>query len=67
MRMPKLMRIDNFSDWSGIGRTRVYGLIGVGTLRAIKIGRRTLIDVEAANEWLNNQPVANIRMGGRTA
>lgn len=67
MRMPKLMTIDNFVDWSGMGRTRVYGLIGAGDLRAIKVGRRTLIDVEAANEWLNNQPVVNIRIGGRTA
>ena len=34
MRMPKLMTIDDFTDWSGMGRTRVYGLIGIGMLRA---------------------------------
>ena len=67
MRTPKLMMIDNFADWFSIERTWLYGPIGVGALRAIKVGRRTLIDVEAANEWLHNQPVANIRIGGRSA
>ena len=65
--MLKLMRIDNFVDWPGIEPTPVYGPIGAGTLRAIKIGRRTLIGVEATNEWLNSRPRANIRMGRRAA
>ncbi len=64
---PRYMPIDAFTAWSGIGRTRLYDLLGAGAFRAIKAGRRTLIDVQSATEWLEKQPTARIGAQGRAA
>ncbi|WP_428490114.1 hypothetical protein [Rhodopila sp.] len=61
MPAPKFMTIDGFTEWSGLGRTRIYYLLGGGDLKAIKVGRRTLIDMEHATEWLSSRPAADIR------
>ena len=53
---PALLTINEFKTWSRLGRTKVYELIGSEELRAIKIGRRTFIPVEAAKSWLEAQP-----------
>lgn len=53
---PILMTLPEFSAWARIGRTRVYEEIGSGALRAIKIGRRTLIRADDADQWLDSQP-----------
>jgi excisionase family DNA binding protein len=36
----------------GIGRTNAYQEIAAGRLRAVKVGRRTLITNDAAESWL---------------
>jgi excisionase family DNA binding protein len=36
---------------------KTYELINSGELRAVKVGRRTYVPVEAAQEWLAAQPV----------
>lgn len=51
--------IDAFAKAHHTGRTKVYTEIKAGRLRAIKMGKRTLITADAAREWLNNLP----RMG----
>ena len=56
---PALLTINEFKAWSRLGRTKVYELIGRNELRAIKIGRRTYIPVEAARSWLAAQPAFN--------
>lgn len=38
---------------SSIGRTRVYGEIKAGNLRAKKCGRRTVIRAEDLDAWLD--------------
>ena len=51
-------------DWriiSGMARRTTYEKLGTGELKAIKVGTRTLIDVEAGLAWLRSLPVAQIR------
>lgn len=47
---PQYVSIDAWTKISGLGRTTTYSLIGEGKLRAVKAGRRTLIDVPAGLE-----------------
>jgi excisionase family DNA binding protein len=60
MPLPRLSTISDFSRLFGVGRTMVYQLVGTGELRAVKVGRRTLIDIESASAWANNLPPAAI-------
>lgn len=51
-------------DWcaiSGMSRRKTYEELGNGNLKAIKVGTRTLIDVEAGLAWLRTLPAAQIR------
>ncbi|TXM71677.1 hypothetical protein FV226_14290 [Methylobacterium sp. WL12] len=48
--------LKEFLHWSGIGRTKTLEEITGGRLRAVKVGRRLLIPVEAAQDWLAAQP-----------
>jgi excisionase family DNA binding protein len=43
----------------GIGRTHAYQQIAAGRLRAVKVGRRTLITNDAAEAWLAALPEWN--------
>ncbi len=58
---PKFTTIDNWLALSGMGRRSVYDYLGTGDLKAIKVGTRTLIDVEAGLAWLRSRPAAVIR------
>jgi hypothetical protein len=46
-----------------MGRSSVYEALGRGDLKAIKLGVRTLIDVEAGLAWLASMPAAEITTG----
>ena len=46
------LSIDEFRAWSSIGKTRIYKEIKSGRLKITKIGRRTIITLEHAVEWL---------------
>ncbi|HTW71156.1 MAG TPA: DNA-binding protein [Acetobacteraceae bacterium] len=51
-------------DWctiSGLSRRTTYAELGRGNLKAIKVGARTLIDVEAGLAWLRSLPAAQIK------
>jgi hypothetical protein len=52
---------------SGMGRTRVYEELAAGNLRAIKLGTRTLIEVEAGLAWLRSLPAATVRAPRKAA
>ena len=39
---------------ASIGRTRLYSEISEGRLRAVKVGRRTLIRAEDLDTWLRS-------------
>lgn len=53
---PKYCTIGDWQRLSGMGRTRVFEALANGELKAIKLGRRTLIDTEAGLAWLAAQP-----------
>lgn len=50
----------------GIGKTRLYEEIGSKRLRAVKVGKRTLILSSDIQAWLSSLPVADMRSGQRT-
>lgn len=52
----ELMTVETFLDRYGIGRTRLYELIGEKKLDARKDGRRTLITGESARNWKASLP-----------
>jgi hypothetical protein len=45
---------------SGLSRTGTYDALGRGDLRAIKCGKKTLIDVEHGLKWLRSLPPAKM-------
>ncbi|MFG1416725.1 DNA-binding protein [Xanthobacter sp. V0B-10] len=50
------LSILEFCKWAGIGRTLAYKEIECGKLRIKKVGRRTLITMDAARNWLDALP-----------
>jgi excisionase family DNA binding protein len=52
----RALTIDEFCRRYGIGRTSAYAEIAAGRLRAVKVGRKTLIIVDDAEEWLAALP-----------
>lgn len=50
--------INGLANAYQIGRTRIYEEISAGRLRVRKVGRRTLILVEDADEWAKSLPVS---------
>lgn len=58
---PRFSTIARWCDLSGMSRTGTYREIGNGNLIAKKLGKRTLIDVQAGLAWLAALPSADIR------
>lgn len=50
----RAISIELFCERYGVGRTKVYEEIKFGRLKAVKLGSRTLIPVDRAEEWLAN-------------
>lgn len=46
---------------SGLTRTRIYNLIGDGSIEAVKAGRRTLIKAHSLRRYVDALPPATIR------
>jgi hypothetical protein len=44
-----------------MGRRATYDALGHGHLKAVKVGTRTLINIEKGLAWLEAQPAAQIR------
>jgi excisionase family DNA binding protein len=48
--------INDACSVSGVGRTLLYERIGNGELRAVKVGKRTLILADELRRWLDDLP-----------
>ena len=57
--VPRYATIPRWEEVSGVKRTRTFELIRDKKLRAIKVGSRTLIDVQAGLAWLDSLPTVN--------
>lgn len=64
---PKYATIPDWTKLTGQSRTSTYLDIGRGNLRAIKLGKRTLIDVEHGLAYLARMPAATIAAPKRAA
>jgi excisionase family DNA binding protein len=53
---PRAFSVGVFCRRYGIGRTNAYQEIAARRLRAVKVGRRTLITQDAAEAWLAALP-----------
>ena len=53
---PRAFAIREFCLRYGIGRTHAYQEIAAGRLRAVKVGRRTLVTHDDAEAWLAALP-----------
>jgi len=56
----RYVTFDGFTQRYGAGRTTAYALLSDGKLRAVKCGRRTLIEVASADEYFAALPAASI-------
>jgi hypothetical protein len=57
VRMAKgALSIEAFCEKYAVGRTKAYGEIVAGRLKAVKAGKRTLIPEDSAEEWLRSLP-----------
>lgn len=51
---PKLISVRDAQNCLGVGRTTVFKCIADGRLCAIKIGTRTLIEIESVQSLIEN-------------
>jgi excisionase family DNA binding protein len=56
MNAPLAYRIDKACEVSGFGKTKLYEEIGSGRLRAVKVGRRTLIPADDLRAFIESLP-----------
>ena len=61
---PAYAAIPEWCRISGMGRSKAYEALGAGHLRAVKLGVKTLIDVQHGLLWLGSLPQATIRPHG---
>lgn len=59
--LPQFATLRDWCRISGMGRTTVYQRLASGELRAVKLGTRVLVDVEAGLAWIASLPAADIR------
>ena len=57
----RAISIEDFGERYGLGRTKTFEEIRAGRLRARKIGRRTLIAEDDAEEWLRQLPSVEVK------
>ena len=58
---PKYGGIDTWCALTGMSVRGTYDRLAAGDLIAVKVGTRTLINIEKGLAWLENQPQAQIK------
>ena len=58
---PRLVPIDHACAYSGFGRTKLYEELGKGNILASKHGRRTLINLDSVDRFIESLPAATFR------
>jgi hypothetical protein len=56
----RAMCINDFCRRYGLGRTKAYEELKSGRLRGRKIGKRTIVTEDDAEEWLLSLPVIEV-------
>ena len=56
----RAMSIAEFCERYGLGRTKTYEELKCGRLRGRKIGRRTIITEDDAEDWLRHLPAMEV-------
>ena len=52
----RLLSVDEAASMLGLGRSLVYGELGAGRLRSVKVGRRRLVPAAALSEYIAARP-----------
>ncbi len=55
----RLLSVAEAARWLGIGRSTLYGEIGRGALRSIRVGRRRLVPSSAVAQYATSPPGAD--------
>ena len=60
MNLPRYSPIPQACQILGFQRSKMYELAGLGAIRIVKVGGRSLVDIEHAIHWMATLPLANI-------
>jgi excisionase family DNA binding protein len=58
---PALLRLPDACRYLGLGRSKVYELIGQGEIAVVKVGGRTLVPMASLEKFIRSLP--SIRAG----
>ena len=58
--VPHYVSMETWLQRTGMSRTDTYRKLGEGTLKAKKIGRKTVIDFRAGMAWIESLPDAEV-------
>jgi excisionase family DNA binding protein len=58
--VPRYAPIPKACDLLGFRRSKLYELAGEGAIRLVKVGGRSLVDMEVALAWMASLPTAAI-------
>jgi len=54
--MPRLSSVREACDYGGFGKTSAYALIHEGRIKAVKLRRRTFVDLDTVDRYLASLP-----------
>lgn len=57
----KAASVRKIAEMYGLGRTKIYELLGSGDIAGRKVGRKTVIIVESVEGWMARQPTYSPR------
>jgi excisionase family DNA binding protein len=57
---PVAMQVPVAMAYSGLSRTRLYALMGVGEIEAVKVGKRRLVLRKSIDAFIERQPRASL-------